>query len=268
MVPQGLSHQLPFLPNEPASRIDNPLDKIIPRADLSHIIDIYFGYIFCLTPFPHPPTFLADLYNRREERPGEEEWTHMVLIMVASTLVQVPHQMLPHTVAEIRRMVIRCLDETKRYLSRSYLTASINRSESVHRLRVVTDVSQISPYTGMFLRDVVAYRGSAGLVEHNLGHDLSARELHGSNVSLVLQRELDREIVSLKLYEHDASPGSPIWRADGAQTYSTFSSFDREMQSRVWWLIYCGDRSAACCEGAKLLIDEENSSSVQLPNDE
>ncbi|ORX36247.1 hypothetical protein BD324DRAFT_651487 [Kockovaella imperatae] len=195
----------------------NPLEKHISRADLTQILDIYFEYIFCLVPFPHPPSFLSDLYNRREERPGEEEWTMMVLAMVPFTLVQVPHQMFPHSLDEIRRLVVVCRDEVKRYLSRGYVSSGVNRNFILY---------------------------CAGLVEHNLGHNGSARELHGSNVSLVLQRELDREI-----------------------TYSRFSPYEKELQSRMWWLIYCADRSSATCEASKMMIDEDMCSGVQLPSD-
>lgn len=41
---------------------------------------------------------------------------------------------------------------------------------------------------------------------------------------------------------------------------------EREVYRRMWWLIYCADRSGATCEGARPLLNEELCSTVTLPS--
>jgi hypothetical protein len=112
-------------PSNPA----NPLDQVLPRGLLLHIVDLYFDYIYALVPAIHRPTFMRDLGNYREEREGEEEWTHMVLILVTSTLLQVPRAFVPLPRKEVRALAERCWHLVRLFLSKDYVEVSLERCE-------------------------------------------------------------------------------------------------------------------------------------------
>lgn len=86
----------------------NPLDAIIPRPLLHHIINLFFDYVYPLTPCLHKPTFIQDLARQREMDPGQGEWTALVLTTVMSTLVQVPRAFVPLTRREVKDLAYRC----------------------------------------------------------------------------------------------------------------------------------------------------------------
>lgn len=86
----------------------NPLDVIIPRPLLLHIINLFFDYVYPLTPCLHKPTFIQDLARQREMEPGQGEWTALVLTTVMSTLVQVPRAFVPLTRREVKDLAYRC----------------------------------------------------------------------------------------------------------------------------------------------------------------
>jgi hypothetical protein len=86
----------------------NPLDAIIPRPLLLHIINLFFDYVYPLTPCLHKPTFIQDLARQREMEPGQGEWTALVLTTVMSTLVQVPRAFVPLTRREVKDLAYRC----------------------------------------------------------------------------------------------------------------------------------------------------------------
>lgn len=92
------------MPSNPS----NPLDQILPRPLLHHIIDLYFDYVYPLVPCLHRPSFMADLYGHREEREGEEEWTVLVLCLVAATLCQIPRAWVSMPRRDVRELVYRC----------------------------------------------------------------------------------------------------------------------------------------------------------------
>lgn len=61
-------------------------ETTISRPMLSLVIDMFFDYVHCLVPFPRQSDFMADLHNRREDRPDQKDWSAMVLAMVAFTI--------------------------------------------------------------------------------------------------------------------------------------------------------------------------------------
>jgi len=113
------------LPQQP-SQIYNPLDAILPRPLLHLIINLFFDYVFALTPCLHKPTFFKDLMRRREEQPGEEEWTALVLATVMSTLVQVPRAYVPLSRREVRDLAARCQQETRKWSLGGYKEVTVN----------------------------------------------------------------------------------------------------------------------------------------------
>ena len=93
------------------------------------------------------------------------------------------------------------------------------------------------------------------LVALDLGFTQMSREMHGSNVALVLSLGLNRKEVGLS---------APSGRAD-AQTYDLMGTLEREMTLRAWWLVYVADRSSACIEGHYPLLMEDLCDKVDLP---
>jgi hypothetical protein len=111
------------------SQVYNPLDAILPRPLLHLIINLFFDYVFALTPCLHKPTFFKDLMRRREEQPGEEEWTALVLATVMSTLVQVPRAYVPLSRRDVRDLAARCHQETRKWSLGGYKEVTVNAGE-------------------------------------------------------------------------------------------------------------------------------------------
>lgn len=110
-----------------ASDPSNPLDQVLPRGLLLHIIDLYFDYIYALIPAIHRPTFMRDLTDRREERDGQEEWTVMVLILVCSTLLQVPRAFVPLPRRDVKAVAERCWELTRAFMIKDWAEVSLER---------------------------------------------------------------------------------------------------------------------------------------------
>ncbi|TYJ57579.1 hypothetical protein B9479_001661 [Cryptococcus floricola] len=106
----------------------NPLDAVVPRPVLYHIINLYFDYVYCLIPCLHRPSFTHDLDTNREERPGEEEWVSLVLSVVASTLVQLPRSFISMRRKEVKELVLRCHQKVRSYLAQDFQQPTITRS--------------------------------------------------------------------------------------------------------------------------------------------
>lgn len=106
----------------------NPLEAIIPRPLLNHIIELYFDYVYCLIPALHKPTFMRNLHNRREEQPGQEEWVALVLAVVEVTLVQMPRSFVALSKQEIKALFTNCSRAVKSYLDRDFSQLTINRN--------------------------------------------------------------------------------------------------------------------------------------------
>lgn len=87
---------------------DSVLDIMLPRGRLYKIIEMYFDYIHPLTPLLHSTTFWRDLERRRELDWGQEEWTALVLSVVALTICQLPYTFIPMTRDDARGLVQRC----------------------------------------------------------------------------------------------------------------------------------------------------------------
>ncbi|WVQ97169.1 hypothetical protein IAU59_004279 [Kwoniella sp. CBS 9459] len=116
----------------------NPLDAVLPRSTLHQILDLFFDYIYCLIPCVHRPSFTHDVNTKREERVGQEEWTALVLIIVASTLVQLPRSFISMSRKEVRELVIACYDKVKDYLIKDYEQITVTRTIIVYHCLFVT----------------------------------------------------------------------------------------------------------------------------------
>lgn len=107
----------------------NPLEALLPRSLLYLIIDLFFDYVFPLTPCLHKPTFYRDLYSRREEKEGEEEWTALVMATVSLTLLQVPGGFIPLSKREVRWMARLCYEGATGWARRGYKGVTVNGGE-------------------------------------------------------------------------------------------------------------------------------------------
>ncbi len=114
------------MPLSASPQTSNPLDAILPRPLLHLIVNLFFDYVFALTPCLHKPTFFRDLLNRREEQPDQQEWTALVLSTVASTLVQVPRAYVPLTRREVRELAARCHQECRNWTLHGYKEVTVN----------------------------------------------------------------------------------------------------------------------------------------------
>ena len=117
-------HQpLPLLPPTsipPLSYYHRPrsLDDIAPRECISHIIALFFDFVYPLTPCIHKPSFMADLHAKREER--DPLFFALVMSTLASTLVQVPRSYLPMERSAGRKLAQMCYEASRHITIVSY----------------------------------------------------------------------------------------------------------------------------------------------------
>ena len=104
----------------------------MPRPVLEHAISVYFQYVYGLVPIVHKPSFLADFHSHREELPGEEEWTALVLSVAGLTMAQVPWAFGPMTKEVVRRLVQSCYTRAKAFLFVDFDRPTIWRCEWVY----------------------------------------------------------------------------------------------------------------------------------------
>jgi hypothetical protein len=116
-------------PRSVHTQICNPLDNVLPRGLLHHVVDLFFDYVYGLVPCLHRTSFMGDLYARREERPEQEEWTILVLMIVAATLCHLPRHLIPIPRADVRRLVERCFDRRGEFIAKPHTTISVTRSK-------------------------------------------------------------------------------------------------------------------------------------------
>ncbi|KJD99484.1 hypothetical protein I311_06945 [Cryptococcus gattii NT-10] len=126
----------------------NPLDSILPRPLLYHIIDLYFDYIYCLRPCLHKPSFVHDLNTKREENLNEEEWVILVLAVVASTLVQLPRSFVNLPRKEVKDLILRCHNRVRNYLAQDFDSVTVTRT--------------IIIYLSLFVNRIIGHNAVAG----------------------------------------------------------------------------------------------------------
>jgi hypothetical protein len=128
--------QYPFKPYQPPPPTYLPplnyyyrphrLEDIAPREMILQIIQLFFDFVYPLTPCVHRPSFMADLSSRREER--DPLFFALVMSTVASTLVQVPRSYLPI----IERKQVRRLAQLCHEASRHVTVAAYDPPTSMH----------------------------------------------------------------------------------------------------------------------------------------
>lgn len=101
------------------------LEDVAPRDTIMLIIQLFFDFVYPLTPCVHKPSFMADLHSRREER--DPLFFALVMSTCASTLVQVPRSYLPMERPAVRKLAQIC-HEASRHIS----VASYDPPQSIH----------------------------------------------------------------------------------------------------------------------------------------
>ncbi|KAL1407482.1 hypothetical protein Q8F55_006915 [Vanrija albida] len=144
----------------------NPLDAVLPRSLLYHLIDLYFDYVYCLVPCLHKPSFMRDLHNRREEQPGQEEFVALIFAVIEVTLVQMPRAFIQLPKRDIKAL-----------FTRAHLTVQ----EFVHK-----DLTQLN-----IDRVVLLYLH--GIATHTLSLPLACDAVWGQNYFLSLRLRLHEE---------------------------------------------------------------------------
>lgn len=120
---QATSVEFPAYPYNPS----NVLDNMLPRGLLYKLLQLHFEYVYPLTPLLHWPTFLRDVDERREDRDGEDEWVSLVLSVVAVTICQLPHPLVPIPRDQARSLAKRCYRHVRGWQVRELDGCSVNR---------------------------------------------------------------------------------------------------------------------------------------------
>lgn len=94
-------------PNVDMSAIPVSLDQVVSPTVVDQIIQLFFDYVYPLTPCLHRPTFLADLAARRDKT--DPIFFSLVLVVLASTLVQVPRVLVNLDKQEVEALARRCV---------------------------------------------------------------------------------------------------------------------------------------------------------------
>lgn len=115
----------PTYPTSAAS--GNPLDAVLPRSLLYHLIDLYFDYVYCLVPCLHKPSFTRDLHNRREEQPGQEEFVALIFAVIEVTLVQMPRAFIQLPKRDIKALFMRAHLTVQEFVHKDMTQLNIDR---------------------------------------------------------------------------------------------------------------------------------------------
>lgn len=186
--------QLPWSDEQSAGA--GPFDGIFTRSLLTTVIDMYFDYVYCLVPFPHPPTFLKDYHGHREQEPLQDEWTAMVFAMAAFTISLVPHQILPGDKPSLRRLTVESCGIAREHLAKPFTQNTLQRCKS----SIQAASKRIDRrFHCVLVRDHGRSQLtlSVGWVCHNMGQIAASKEYHGMNVASALNNQLDRESVRI-----------------------------------------------------------------------
>ncbi|WVQ78291.1 hypothetical protein IAT38_000376 [Cryptococcus sp. DSM 104549] len=83
------------------------IDQVIPGPVIENVMNLFFDYVYPLTPCIHRPTFVADLTARRDRR--DPAFFALALCIVGSTLVQVPRSLINMDKHEVEELAMRCV---------------------------------------------------------------------------------------------------------------------------------------------------------------
>lgn len=87
--------------------VPSNLDQICPPQVVDTIINLFFDYVYPLTPCLHRPTFLVDLAARRDRT--DPIFFALTLVVLASTLVQVPRVLVNLDKQDVEALARQCV---------------------------------------------------------------------------------------------------------------------------------------------------------------
>lgn len=87
--------------------IPTSLDQVVAPPVMDNIIGLFFDYVYPLTPALHRPSFMADLAARRDK--SDPVFFALALVVLASTLVQVPRVLISLDKDEVEQLARRCV---------------------------------------------------------------------------------------------------------------------------------------------------------------
>ena len=117
----------PTLSTIPTSQQFN---DVLCRDIVHRTVRLYFDYVYPLIPVVHRPTLLSDIQRNREQDEGEEEWTNLVMSLVACTAAQVPHLLEDVPRQVVKHMVMKCYGKVRQFLGEDFEQCSLIRRES------------------------------------------------------------------------------------------------------------------------------------------
>ena len=169
--PPPVGHEPPLSPysSRHSNPNLNPIESIVPRPLLMHIIELYFDYVYCLVPCLHKPSFMRDLHNHREEQPGQDEWVALVFSVVEATLVQMPRSFVSLPRREIKILFSRAHTVVKSFLDQEFHSLTVSRN-------------------------IILY--FHGIAASHMGNPFAVDTIFGANYLLSLRLRLHEESVS------------------------------------------------------------------------
>ncbi|ORX34211.1 hypothetical protein BD324DRAFT_172012 [Kockovaella imperatae] len=111
-----------------------PLDSIMPRWRSLRVMELFFDYVYPLSPSFDQIQLMRDLQARRETQEGETDWTAMVLAIMAHTLAQIPSCFVPLSKSEASDLMGKCYRSARKMLEEEYEDASLERVAALGHL--------------------------------------------------------------------------------------------------------------------------------------
>ncbi|RXK39530.1 hypothetical protein M231_03199 [Tremella mesenterica] len=102
-------------PTVSTSTFPDNLDQVVAGPVIDNIINLFFDYVYPLTPCLHRPTFVANLTARMDKT--DPVFFALTLTVIASTLVQVPRSLVNLEKTEIESLARRCVRVAKAKIS-------------------------------------------------------------------------------------------------------------------------------------------------------
>nr|QWQ79358.1 Zn 2Cys6 transcription factor [Sanghuangporus sanghuang] len=211
------------------------LEDVAPRETIMLIINLFFDFVYPLTPCVHKPSFMADLHSRREER--DPLFFALVMSTCASTLVQVPRSYLPMERHTVRKLAQICHES-----SRHITVASYDPPQSVHVvIRYLCVFLTSSPVTlflilAEFSRHRLGSFGYSDTVYHFCeGHDATSHASFGEAAH-----------IAVTLHMHEEA------------SYEGLDPIECEVRRRTFWLLFGADKSMSILLGRPICLRDED----------
>nr|XP_019042669.1 hypothetical protein I302_08373 [Kwoniella bestiolae CBS 10118]OCF21599.1 hypothetical protein I302_08373 [Kwoniella bestiolae CBS 10118] len=90
-----------------ASSLPEGIDQVVPGPTIDNVLNLFFDYVYPLTPCLHRPTFVTDLTARRDRT--DPVFFALALTVIASTLVQVPRSLVNLDKTEVEDLARKCI---------------------------------------------------------------------------------------------------------------------------------------------------------------